>query len=282
MTEQLLSHENKALIDITLQAAKPVEVELGKIYLARNGNDTELFDFSSDEHRAHQGLPPTRKTGDFHFTETEGFCAYVDNHAMISRTTLWADRSKGLIQAILNGHCQQGDPDGAAGWGDHRAILKLTPTKEWTEWLAISGKQLEQTAFAEFLEDHLLDVREPDAAELMEIATSISATTGTTFRQALRTSSGEVQFSYVEEVQGQAGRSGNLKIPTHIKLGITPWEGMSPYAVTARFRFRLKSGGLTLGVVLDRPDDVLKAAFGEVLMVIGTSIGLEVFHGTPA
>lgn len=274
--------EAKAIIDIALQAAPPAELELGKIFLARNGDESELFDLTTDEYRERQGLQPIRKTGTFNFTETPGFCTYVINHALPDRTTLWADRKLGQIKALIDGHHRGPDAEWVAGWGHHRAILRLTPTKEWTEWMAISGKQQPQDTFAEFLEDHLADVRHPDAAELLEIATSIQASSGTTFSQAIRPSSGEVQFSFVENIEGRAGRSGQLKIPTHIQLGITPWEGLPAYKVQARFRFRLNSGKLTLGVVLDRPDDVLRAAFGEVLEQISTATSLEVFHGTPA
>jgi uncharacterized protein YfdQ (DUF2303 family) len=280
MTEPTtISQENQAIIDIALQAAEPALLEPGKVYLARNGDESELFDLTTDEYRERQGLPPIRKAGTFNFTETPGFCNYIKDYGNSNRRSLWADRKKGHVTAIINGHDRV---DGQPGWGDHRAVLTLTPTKEWTEWMKISGEQQPQDKFAEFLEDHLGDVREPDAAQLLEIATSISASTGTSFSQAIRPNSGEVQFSFVENIEGRAGRSGQLKIPTHIQLGITPWEGLPAYKVQARFRFRLNGGKLTLGVVLDRPDDVLRAAFGEVLEQISTATALEVFHGTPA
>ena len=56
---------------------------------------------------------------------------------------------------------------------------------------------------------------------------------------------------------------------------------MLPYPVTARLRTRVRDGQLTIGVVLDQVDDVLRAAFGQVVAEVSTATDLVVLHGTP-
>lgn len=263
------------------------ELDLGSVYARQRADGgVDVLDLAQTGHlaqieslRRHNGEPPVRKTGQVILTEAVSFAAYVNDHKVEAHTEVWADRDHGRLVAVLNGHARR---DRAAGWGDHRATLALRFTPAWKAWTAINGRQLPQAEFADFLEDNLPDVVEPDGAALLEVATSIQATVGAVVKSAIRTDNGEVQVRYEEQVEGKAGRAGDLTIPTRIALRLTPFEGGEPYRVEARLRWRAGNGSLTLGVVLDRPDDVVRAAFGDLVELVEAETDLVVLHGTPS
>lgn len=276
--------EAEAIIQAARVGVAPHGVDGGQRYVVTDlDGRTRVLDFSTDEFRYLDGELPCHRRGAFAFTQAAGFIDYIKNHAKPDRTELWADRAKGSIVAVLDGH-DRSEGHGAvyAGWGLHRAELTLAHTPEWVEWRQFSAGSHKQEAFADFLEDHLLEVVEPAAADLLEVATSLSITSGTKFSQAVRLASGEVSFNYEEEHQATAGRKKQLTIPKSITLALSPFEGVDPYKATARFRYTLRNGDLTLRLILDRPHEILKAAFNDAIQAIEDGTELTIYHGTPA
>jgi uncharacterized protein YfdQ (DUF2303 family) len=280
--------EAEAIIKAARMGAEPSQLDGGLRYLAFDAmGSPQVFDFTADPYRFLDGHCPIAHRGQFLFTEAAGFIDYINSHAgNTGRTELWADRRAGRVVAVLDGHqrisADAPDSDPSPGWGLHRAQLTLAQTPEWQEWTKFSETGHAQDAFADFLEDHLLEVVEPSAADLLEIATSISVTSGIKFSQATRLASGEVSFSFTEEHDAKAGRTQQLKIPKTISLALSPFEGVDPYKATARFRYTLREGKLTLRLILDRPHEILKAAFADAVKAIEDGTGLTVYHGAPA
>ncbi|QXC59352.1 YfdQ family protein [Aquihabitans sp. G128] len=279
--------DTDAIIEAARLGVTTTPVELGTIHLAPQADGSvKVIDLTTAAHLAQldaldarNGVDPVRKTGRFTLTEHASFSRYVRHHGQQLGTELWADRDAGRITAVLNGHMQEDD---TAGRGDHRATLALKHTPAWAAWLGINGRQLPQAEFADFLEDHLPDVKEPDGAHLLEVATSIQASVGAAMKAAVRLDNGQVQVRYEETIDGSAGKAGELEIPTRIALGLAPFEGGDPYKVTARLRWRLTNGTLTLGVVLDQLEDVLRNAFGDIVAEVEKATDLAVLYGTPA
>lgn len=259
------------------------ELDLGSVYARqRSDGGVDVIDLTGDAHLAQLdaidrrvGIAPSRKKGRVDLTEVASLATYVNSHKGMA-STLWADRDQGRITAVLNDHGTEPD------WRDHRAVLTLRQTPAWKAWTAVSGRQLPQAEFADFLEDHLPDIVDPEGAVLLEVATSIQGSVGAAMKSAIRTDSGEVKIRYEETVEATAGRAGDLTIPTRITLALTPWEGVDPYKVTARLRWRVANGSLTLGVILDQPEDVLRAAFANLVEVLEAETDLHVLHGSPA
>lgn len=285
-----LAGDTRAVIEAARAGVEPSPLELGQIYAVAQADGTvRVVDLDTEQHRARISGHPVRKVASVTFTEHASLSQYVVAHGEPEATTLWADQHQGRIIAVLNDHENQylgtgetitpmaGDP----GHRDHRAVLALRTTPEWAAWTAASGQLFDQEEFANFLEDHALDVRNPTASELLEVATSIQATTGASVKSAIRLESGEVQVAYEEQIAASAGRSGQLKIPTRISLGLAPFDGVDAYKVDARFRYRVGNGRLRLGVVLDRPEDVLRAAFGDIVTQVQAATGLSVLYGNP-
>jgi len=279
--------EADAVAEIAQSACRPLEVQPGKIYLANTGNGfIELTDLTGNRYRHETGLPPLRPSGTFIFYQLDGFINYINSHIHPGpRAELWADCNKHTITAVLDGHCRLIPlhfKDQEPGWGAHRAILEFQLTAAWSEWSEFCKKNHPQDEFADFLEDHLADIVNSDAADLLEIASSLSVASGVKFQQALRLASGEVSFQYTEEHKASAGRQNQLKIPKSITLALAPFEGRDPFKVPARFRYSLRDQKLTLRLLLDRPDQILRSSINDAIKVIEEQTDLIVYHGIPA
>lgn len=266
-----ISEESDAanIIDITLDAAAPNKIDPGDVYVvtAPQGREPHLLDTESLLDC------PRRKRVDATFWDSESLCAYVKQHKEAG-TGLFLNDQTAQIVGVING-----DSDEVAGWGDHRAVLKFRKTDAWQRWLKLDDQFIEQEAFAEHIERNLIDIVEPAGADLLELAQTFQATTSAEFRSQKRLANGQRQFQYSENIDGKGGANGELEIPERFKLGIAPFEGVDPYPVDARLRFRLSGGHLKLGYVLDNPKDVERAAMTDVADDVSRSTELAVLFG---
>jgi uncharacterized protein YfdQ (DUF2303 family) len=62
------------------------------------------------------------------------------------------------------------DEDGVARWGKRTAVFSFPISREWQAWRAIAGKALVQSEFAQFVEDHVSELRAPEKAGEMVMA----------------------------------------------------------------------------------------------------------------
>lgn len=219
---------------------------------------------------------PRRTNGTVLLLDAASFVPYFTRHGT-SATFLYADRDRGQVTAVFND-----DEDTEPGWRDHRGVLQLKRTPEWEHWAGQSGQLLTQERFAEHIEGGLPEILEPAAADMLELAQTFHAQTNSEFRSSVRLASGQRQFSFVEATDARAGKTGNLEVPETFALAIAPWVGCDRFKVTARLRYRLTAGRLLLGYLLDRPHEVLDAAFAQITDHLVEQLGATVLRGTPA
>lgn len=207
---------------------------------------------------------PRRLMGTATLHQPISWLAYVARHAGPG-TEVFADVTEDRVTAVLDG--PESTPGSSRpGWGQHRAVLDLTPSDAWRAWTNVHDRWLTQDAMAEHLEARTPDLVEPDAATMLEIAQTIKATTGVKFESRSVLHNGERQLRYVESIDGQAGQRGDLTIPQQLTLRLQPWRGADlAVPVTARFRYRINGGQLALGVVLDRITEVKDAAWAALV-----------------
>jgi uncharacterized protein YfdQ (DUF2303 family) len=275
--------EAQAVIDIARQAAEMSLRGLDPAKDARlvsiatpHGYTRELLDLS-------EYLPiPQRARGVVAAQTVDSFVAYVARHDDAPSTTIWADIDHGVLTAVIDDHnAATGDqPD--PGWGDHRAILTLKPTDEWRHWTNANGRWMDQEAFAEHIEDGQVEITTPAAGDLLDIVQTMQGHTAAEWKSATRLDNGSVQFVYQEEATARAGGTGDIEIPTRFELLIIPFLGEPPVALTARLRYRVKSGKLTLAYKLDRPADVKRDAIDRIADRLAEKFGnARVFVGSP-
>lgn len=265
-----------AVIDVTAAAAEPAAIADGRALVLTTppGSTSNVIDLEKYAER------PLRRRGKVKLLTTDSFARYVGAYVEPG-TTVYADPIEFRFVGVLDGNASN-DHDGDPGWSEHTVTTTLRKTQAWQRWETVDRKLLPQGEFAQLIEDSVPELVEPDAATMLEIAQTFHARNGLTFRSAAALASGERQFEYSEAIEATAGRSGTLSIPEKIRLAIRPFEGSELFEITARFRYRLDSGQLQLGYVLDRPEDILRAAFDDAYQEITeTNSNVPSYLGTP-
>jgi uncharacterized protein YfdQ (DUF2303 family) len=263
----------QAITGLAQQALAPKDVEPGSIYLVATADgQVQTVDLTGSRYTGRVD----RKTGTTTVRDASSFLTYWNKHRD-DASEIYSDVEQLTVTAVLNAHSAD-EPD----FGDHRVVLSLRRTKAWTQWLTYDGKLLDQDTFANFLEDQLPYLNDPDAATMLEIAQSIKATTKAEFQSSSRLQSGERKFAFVEDTKASAGSKGDIAIPETFVIAVPPFEGADAYRMTARFKYRIDRGSLSLGYKLEQPEERAKAAFADVLAKIAEGVGTPILNGTSA
>jgi uncharacterized protein YfdQ (DUF2303 family) len=260
--------------DLATAATEPSELTLGGYYTVVAGGQLHQVDLTGDKHRD----APRRKTGRTIVRDVASFAAYWGKHQLDGSSEVYADRDALTVTAVLDAHS-----DVTPGWAEHRLVLQLQHTTAWRAWNEVSGREMDQETFANFLEDNRADIVRPAAAEMLEVAQSIQAATKVDFTSAHRLVDGQRRIAYTETVESRAGAKGELAIPAEIELGLFVFKGAAlADSVSARFRHRINGGSLRLMFKLDRPADVVDAAFDGVVAEVAEACAATVLRGTPS
>lgn len=227
--------------------------------------------------RDHAAKGPDRLAGTVQVHTPDTLVAYAARHLHADTTTLWGDVENARLTVIFNDHGDQ--TEDSPGWGDHRTVLDLKPSPEWQAWTRLNEKGMSQEELAEFLEEHLLEVVDPDGSTLLEVTRTFQATTGATFRRAQSLHSGQVQITWQEEGEAKAGTSGQLEVPREFTIRVRPFVGTSHVDVKGMFRYRVSSGSLQLGFRLLNLDEHRRAAVEDILGDVSTDLTLQAFEG---
>ncbi|WDH77885.1 DUF2303 family protein [Microbacterium esteraromaticum] len=236
------------------EAHEPIHA--GEIYLVPDG-DGSLEIVDTDE----WADTPRRITANRVVTDAASFASYVNRHKT-DGTEVFAHTNSASIVAVIDSH-EGTNRDG--GWQKHRLTLSLEHSKPWLAWSRADGNWFDQDEFAEFLENRYSEVIDPDPARMIDIATTFEAKKGVDFKSGIRTDSGEVKLQFEETVKAKAGQKGELEIPKKIQLALRPYVGGPIYSIWANFRYRITASGLRLGFILERPENILDAAFADVV-----------------
>lgn len=219
---------------------------------------------------------PVRRRAKAVFTDAASFCSYIEDFRGDS-ILVTADRAQGQLVARLDYHGR--GIDGPASWNTHEATLKLQHSPEWLTWTKKDRQQQSQVEFAEFLEQNLPDIEEPDGAVFIEAALDLEAKRTVNFKRAHNLTNGLTQFFYEEAEDGKG--KGEVKLPREFTLAISPYEHTDPVLVKARLRYRISDEGkLTFTYVLDRPHKAIETAFAEVITYIAGATGIRPLLGT--
>lgn len=264
--------EAQTIVDTAVRTLPPHELEPGKVYAFNTPHGVHQIDLTGPQHTGRLD----RKTGTTTVRDAASFLTYYGKHHD-ENTEVYSDVEALTVTAVLDAHTTDD-----ARFGEHRLHLQLRRTKAWQDWLKLDGQLVDQDRFANFLEDQLPYLENPDAATMLEIAQSIKATTKNEFQSSSRLQSGERKFSYVEDTKASAGAKGDLAIPETFVIAVPPFEGADAYRMTARFKYRIDRGQLTLGFKLEQPEERAKAAFADVLQAIEAGVDTPILNGTPA
>lgn len=223
----------------------------------------------------HAGAEPSRKRGALALGDVPSLIAYCADQAQTDEGYIYADPDARCITAVFNDHRHTDH----AGWRDHRAVFSAEFTPEFKLWQANNKQSKSQTDFAEFLEDNLADLQGDDAALLLNVASTIQATSGINFASARRLQDGQTQLTYNEVIDAKAGTDGSLKIPQTFTLGLRIFKNGSAYKLTARLKYRLGGGAVKFWYELERPERAVEDAFMGYVEEVREKSGYSVLIG---
>jgi uncharacterized protein YfdQ (DUF2303 family) len=229
---------------------------------------------------------PLRKRATAALVDADSFATYVNAHKQMG-TVITGDANErgGAFAALLDYHWPNQD---VPSWTEHTATMTLEPTPEWARWLGAAGKDLDQRAFAEFLEDNAVDVIVPEGAagkgfptqqDLMSVASTLQVKTDVRFASSVKLQNGQVQLGYVETIEGGHGQDGKMAIPERFGIAVAPFRGTCKYLVTVRLRYRGTGGKALFRLEIERPHKIVESAFNDVRIVIEKATGLKVLVG---
>ena len=252
--------------DLTVSQQKVQYINGAPVLILPQGMNVKTFETTM--------LAPMRKKGTVTLNDAESFVAVVVDQKT-DYTRLFSTISPPTFTAVFNHNA-----DGA-GWGDHKAQYNAPLAPEWKAWTGIDGKKLNQVEIAQFIENNLVDVAEPEGATLLEICRTLEAKKKVTFASSIRLSDGNNQFTFSEEVQGSA-QQGQLSIPEVFVIGVPVFENGEKWRVDVRLRYRIEEGGrLVMWVELVRPHKVIEEAVKELRARIAEGTGLAILNGIP-
>lgn len=204
-----------------------------------------------------------RKAGTYTVVDVDSFLAYYDKHATQFAET-WVAKSG--ARAVLNAHS---DDEGADGHRDEHHILQLalTMSPEWKRWTSVSGRWVDANEFAEWLEGAAGDITDPTSADVLEVVSSLHATSKAEFGSTRR-HGGVVSVGYALTSTVKAGQKGEVEIPTVLTARLRVFTAVPSFDIKVRFRVQVAGESLRLGIVIDRVDDICEAAVGAVRAAI--------------
>lgn len=207
---------------------------------------------------------PVRRRGEVELHDAAAFAAFV-NRFKNPTTLIFADGLPAAHEdpgftAVFDYH-EAGEDPLAAQWDNFRAVLALRTTEQWDRWVQANGTEMEQAAFADFLESNLPDIGEPDGTTIVGIARKLEGNLDVKWKKHIRAQDGTHQFVYEENLETRT--EGNITIPDEFTLVLQPFIGSEKHVVRAKFRYRLVGQRLLMKFVLERLDEILQATFAE-------------------
>jgi len=256
------------LVSLAQLIAKPVDHDslIAPIALVPNGVAIESLEYLQPA--------PTRIRKTLKVLDADTFINYVNRFSSPATAVFCSGPEGRTFTAVIDYH----QPD-QPSWAEHTATYCCPISIEWGRWRAGDRKRMNQSDFAEFIEENVKDITAPDgvpnapnAADMLEISRTLEAKKNISFRQGTRLDNGQVQLTYNEEIDGRAGESGQLSIPELFYVAVKPFPGGDAFCVPARFRYRIQEGKLVMWFELVRPDKVLEEAYMTVRAKVAEAI----------
>lgn len=165
------------------------------------------------------------------------------------------------LHAILDPH-QSIDEPGRCQW---LATCPFVYSTEWRAWQQLAnGHAKSQRELVEALEDLAEDIREPDAARLMELLRSLRANVQTTATTSLQPD-GSTSVAWGQDKTLIGNKPGALDLPGLLSIALPVLKGdPQPYQVLVRLRVTIGDDSkLTFRLSLVNAERVLEAVYAD-------------------
>jgi hypothetical protein len=233
---------------------------------------------------------PRRRTGTIRLTDPASFADLVLRN-VTTDTVLYASRDDGCVTAVFDDHPSSdmgsnAAPAVAAGYRRDRVVLALCDGDDWREWASADRRPLTQVQMGDHVDMLAHTMVEPDAATMLEIATTLSSKSKIDLDSRVNLGTGAMTFSLVEDTQVKAGRTGRgeIEIPRTIAFECVPWRGSERIRFEARFRVTAsRDDGVRMLYAILRREETLDSAFRLLIESIREDVGdLPILFGSPS
>lgn len=224
---------------------------------------------------------PLHPAGTLVLLTPESFAFAIREHKD-PRTQVFADNEKGMIVAVFD-FLERGPSaeanlrdrpmtDRQRGWGQLRAKIEFKESRKLQEWKK-TLQWMNQSEFANFLEDHLEDVVEPNGQDLLCIATDLEASSAGSFKGRVNLDNGSVALHYQDEVETA------VQVPRLLTLGIPLFEHGDRYRLGARLRFVIKGGSVQFRLLFTNLQDAKDQEFERIVQEVEEKTGSAIYRG---
>ncbi len=232
---------------------------------------------------------PVNPVGTFTLLTPESFALAIVNN-QDERTKIFADSENGLISCVFdflnNGGASGADgidstrlatgirnfDNRSMGWGQLRAEIKFSESRKLKEWRR-TLEWMNQTDFANFLEDHLEDVLEPTGQDLLSIATDLEASSTGSFKGKVNLQNGSTKLCYQDDVET------TVEVPRLLILGIPLFEHGDKYKLGARLRFVISGGSVKFKLLFTNLQDAKDQEFERIVQEIEEKARVAIYRG---
>lgn len=250
---------------------------------------------------------PERRKGTAHVSDLPSFIGHANRFAD-EDSALFAspDPKAPKLTAVLDYH-RRGS-DGAPRFGEHRVVYSFPVSEEFRLWTGADKKVMSQKDFAEFIENRLADVANPErladgavdvaklgkvtgayvtllgggvanASRLRELSEGLEVRVDEMVGSVVKLASGEAQVKYASTHKDAAGEP--LRVPGLFLIAIPVFQFGTVYEIAARLRYRVKEGSITWFFELYRADAVFDDAFKGACEEASTGTKLPLEIGSP-
>ncbi len=258
----------------------------------KRGDSPAVSDLANlfNSYRTH----PHRKSGTAKAQTFEAFCGLTNRHKTAD-STIFADMDwrNPSLTAIIDYH--ENRQGGLADNGKHRIHYAFPLSEEWKAWLKMDGEAMKQQDFAWFLEDRILEVSSPEAADanyeqqfgvkiataaqLVELSRGLNVRVDSVVKNAVTLQTGEASIQFEETHTDAAGQP--LKVPGLFMLNIAPFFMGDKVRIPVRLRYRVVGGKVMWFYNIYRPDLVITETVRAALFEAKRETELTAFEGTP-
>jgi uncharacterized protein YfdQ (DUF2303 family) len=214
-------------------------------------------------------VSPKRSKGTVRLKDVDSFIRYYQDHAAPQSRIYWAAEPAKFI-AVFD------EISDTPQWREFRADFTVPSSREWDTWLRSDKQPKTQLQFAEFLQDNLPDIIEPDGATLLEMALQFETAQNYEF-----TSHQRLQNGTHDLVWKSNNSSARVSLPEFIEIKIPVFENSEVVPLRARLRYRVKEAALTFFYELVRPHKVKEQAIRNIVQRIKTDASAILLFGTP-
>lgn len=254
---------------------------------------------------------PDRREGIDKLSDLESLVAWTNRHKDAG-SVVFVDTARAApkMTSIVD-FDQAGEGDDKARFRRFRCLYEFPLDKRWQEWRRIDGQPMSQREFAEFIEDHVLDLIAPDVSadgegntiapapevvsrflalaggrcafpsEMVTLSRGLKVTVDSKVENRVTMQSGEGALLFQEEHKDSNGVK--LDVPQVFLICIPVFDRAEDhYRIPVRLRYRIVSGKVVWLPTLFGADEVIDRAIEDATRRVAEATGLPVLNGWPA